>query len=318
MLSVIVPTFNRASSCVLAAQSVLAQDTRVPHEVIIVDNNSTDDTRQRIQALRRQAPQRLRYVFEGKQGLSAARNAGIATARGNIIAWLDDDALARPGWLDALAETYRTHPDAWCVGGKIVLALPEVLPRWFNHSFLLTSQLGLLDLGDATIERRYPDFVFGGNFSVRRDALDRVGPFDTRLGLAGAWRVESEEADLCWRIQQTGGAVYYCGRAIVAHVVPAARITKRYFRRRAYWAGRTWRLLHRTDIWDLRPRDLARAALRVVRGMIESWVSPRRVDRRRGFENELKLWQCAGYQYQAFLARIGHAPHRGRTPHRPG
>jgi glycosyltransferase involved in cell wall biosynthesis len=86
MFSIIVPTFNRASSCLSAVQSVLMQDASVAYEIIVVDNNSTDETRERIGALCRQAAVRVRYVFEPRQGASAARNAGIAAARGDIIA----------------------------------------------------------------------------------------------------------------------------------------------------------------------------------------------------------------------------------------
>jgi glucosyl-dolichyl phosphate glucuronosyltransferase len=306
MFSIIVPTFNRASLCVSAVQSVLVQDANVSYEVIVVDNNSTDETRERIQALCRQAPEKVRYVFERRQGASAARNAGIAAARGDIIACIDDDVVVQPGWLCALTDVYRTHPDAWCVGGRIVLALPEVLPRWFHRrSHVMTSYLGRLDLGDATIERRYPNEIFGGNFTVRREALDLVGFFDTALGPVAGRRIQSEETDLCWRIQQAGRAVYYCGAAVVAHVVPAARLTKQYFRTRAYWGGKTWLLVDRKDIFEVRLMDLVRAARRVVRNTIWSWVFPRRFDPWKAFEDELRFWQGAGYHHQALLTRLG-------------
>lgn len=321
MFSIIVPTFNRASVCSLAVESLLAQDANFPYEVIVVDNNSTDATKERIEALCKRAPERLRYVFEKKQGVSAARNTGIAAARGDIIAFVDDDVIAHPGWLIALAETYRTHPDAWCVGGKIVLKLPEALPAWFDHrSRILTSHLGRLDLGDATIERRYPNEVFGGNFSVRRDVLDRVGCFDTTLGPAGRWRIESEETDLCWRVQQAGGPVYYCGRAVVAHVVPDARMTKRYFRERAWWGGRTWALLRRKQVVEANSEQLVRLAMRVIRNLIKSWLSPSTVDRLAIFEDELRFWHCLGYLSQAFLMRFSlrrRARDRARESHQP-
>jgi glucosyl-dolichyl phosphate glucuronosyltransferase len=299
----------------LAVQSVLAQHTDGPYEVIVVDNNSTDGTRERIQQVCRQSPKELRYLFERRQGASAARNTGIAAARGNIVAFIDDDVVVQRGWLSALAEAYRAHPDAWCVGGKIVLAFPEVLPRWFDRrSELLSSHLGRLDLGDATIERPYPDDVFGGNFSVRRDILDRVGLFDIALGPVGTWRIEAEESDLCWRIQKSGGAVYYCGAAVVAHAVPNERLTKKYFRSRAYWGGKTWALVERKDIFGLYSGDLPRAAARIVRNMLRSSISPRRADRCADFEDELRFWRSLGYRHQALLARLGRSSQdRGRA-----
>jgi glucosyl-dolichyl phosphate glucuronosyltransferase len=306
VFSIIVPTFNRSAVSSLAVKSLLAQEANFAYEVIVVDNNSTDDTRERIQRLCEHAPEKLRYLFEKKQGVSVARNAGITAARGDIIAFIDDDAIAQPGWLNALAETYHMHPDAWCVGGKIILELPEELPLWFGcGSEILMSHLGRLDLGDATVERRYPNDVFGGNFSVRRDVLGRVGLFDITLGPVDRYRIESEETELCWRIQQAGGAVYYCGRAIVTHLVPAARMTKRYFRSRARWSGRTWALLDRKDVLHVRPGDLLRAALRIARNWIRSWISPGWVDRCKVFEEELAFWRCLGYLQQAALTRFG-------------
>jgi glycosyltransferase involved in cell wall biosynthesis len=289
----------------LAVKSLLAQEANVAYEVIVVDNNSTDDTRERIQRLCEQAPEKLRYLFEKTQGASVARNAAIMAARGDIIAFIDDDALAQPGWLNALAETYDMYPDAWSVGGKIVLALPEELPPWFDRGSFLMSHLGRFDRGDATVEFRYPDGPFGGNFSVRRDVLDRVGIFDTTLGPAGRLRIESEETELCWRIQQAGGAIYYSGRAIVTHLVPAERLTKRYFRSRAYWGGRTWAIVDRKEILHVSPRDLLPAALRVAKNYIVSRISPSRLDRCETFEVELRFWQCLGYLQQTALTRFG-------------
>ena len=305
LFSVIVPTFNRAAGLTLAVKSLLAQDSKLPYEVLVVDNNSTDDTRERIQRLREHAPGKLRYLFEEKPGVSLARNTGIRAARGDILAFMDDDAIAQPGWLNALAEAYQMRPDAWCVGGKIVLDLPEDLPMWFDlGSTGLLSYLGRLDLGDATIERHYPNFLYGGNLSVRRDVLDRVGLFNPALGPAGRYRIESEETELCWRIQEAGGRVYYCGRAVVTHLVPEARLTKRYFRRRAHWSGRTWALLDRKDIFHVRSRNLLQGTLPVIRNCLQSWVCAGRIDRCRVFEQELMFWRSLGYVQQAAFTRM--------------
>lgn len=305
LFSVIVPTFNQAARSTLAVQSLLAQESKQPYEVLVVDNNSTDDTQDRIQRLREHAPRTLRYLFEKHQGASLARNAGIRAARGDILAFIDDDAVAQPGWLDALAETYQMRPDAWCVGGKIVLDLPEDLPVWFDvGSPDLLSYLGRLDLGTATIERHYPNYLHGANFSVRRDALDRVGLFDPALGPAGRSRFESEEIELCWRMQEAGGRVYYCGGAVVTHSVPDARLSKRYFRRRAHWSGRTWALLDRKDIFHTRARHLLRQTLRLTRNCLQSWVGAGWIDRYRGFEQELMFWRSLGYVQQAALQEL--------------
>jgi glucosyl-dolichyl phosphate glucuronosyltransferase len=306
MHSVVVPVFNRAASSMTTVRSVLAQETTFPYEVIVVDSGSTDDTGAQMQSLAASVPGRMRYVRKAEEGVSAARNAGIAAARGEIIAVVDDDVRPHAGWLQALVETYRVHPDAWCVGGRILVELPETRPSWFSlRSKVLTTYLSALDLGDATVRLAFPGDVWAANFSVRREALTRVGLFDTALGPAGARRTVGEESELCWRIQRAGGAVYYCGQAVVTHVIPGARMTKRSFRGRAYWQGRTIALLHAKYSLEAPEHHLVHTAAVLAKSWAKSLVRPRAVDRDTLFEDELALRFCVGYYHQAMLVRAG-------------
>ena len=100
MYSVVVPTLNRADSLRSAIESLLSQDTSLPYEIIVVDNDSSDRTRDVVESFMKKAHGRLRYVFEGVPGLSVARNAGIAAANGEVVAFIDDDAMASPDWLE--------------------------------------------------------------------------------------------------------------------------------------------------------------------------------------------------------------------------
>jgi glucosyl-dolichyl phosphate glucuronosyltransferase len=317
MFSIVIPTFNRAEASSLTVESVLSQDASVPYEVIVVDNGSTDDTRARVQRLADQTAGRVHYRFEKDLGLSRARNAGVAAARGSIIAFVDDDAIAHPGWLEALAETYRAYPDAWCVGGKIVLRLPAVLPPWFDpHSVTMMAYLSGLDLGEATLQRQYPNDVWGANFSVRRAAVTRVGPFDTALGPLGRCPMLGDETELCWRIQAAGGGVYYCGAAVVTHVIPEARLTKRSLRKRAYWTGRTWGLLDRKDLVAVRLRQLPRLAASGIKNWIESSRHAGTVQSRQAFQRELRAWFGVGFLHQRFVMTVTRHPglRRSATP----
>ena len=320
MFSVIVPTFNRAPALGHVVDSLLAQDASISYEVIVVDNNSTDDTRERTQALIEKTGGRLRYVLERQRGCSAVRNSGIAAARGSIIAFIDDDAVAHPRWLEALARTYRDYPDAWCVGGRIVLQLPPAVPRWFDPgSWNMVATLSGLDLGDATIKRDYPNDVWGANFSVRRRALEQVGLFDTRLGPIGSSPRLADETELCWRIQEAGGAVYYCGTAAVTHIVPETRLTKRYFRKRAYWVGRTWGLLDRRDVVAVHPRQFPRAAASGMANWVKSVLLAGRPQTQKAFDAELESWFAMGYICQRFVMAVTRHPGVGRSaPGRPG
>ena len=302
LFSIVIPTFNRGPALTAAVESALAQDARVPHEVLIVDNGTSRDARSRVRSLEDRAGGRVRYLVESSRGASWARNAGAAAARGSVVVFLDDDAIAHPGWLEALAETYRAYPDAWCVGGRILLQLPAPPPSWFDaQSKTIQGYLAGLDLGQATLRRWYPNDVWGANFSVRRAALARVGPFDTALGPRGRTPLLAEETEMCWRIQEAGGAVYYCGAAVVSHVISEARLTKRYLRTRAYWAGRTWGLLDRRDVVAISPRALPRIAASGIKNWIGSAAHADPAARRQAFKRELYAWFGAGFLHQRFV-----------------
>src|SRR5436305_8400951 len=123
-VSVIISTYNRCEMLPAALESILAQETAgTRYELIVVDNNSTDKTREVVESFIARGHANLRYVFEGKQGLSHARNAGIAAARAPIIAFTDDDVRAASDWVASIKRVFDEHPEVDFVGGK-------VLPRW--------------------------------------------------------------------------------------------------------------------------------------------------------------------------------------------
>lgn len=296
--SVVVPTYNRAGMLQSVVSALLEQRNCPEYEVIIVDNNSTDATATVAAALCSASRGRMKYVLEQTIGSSAARNCGIAAARGDIVAFLDDDAIPRVEWLASILNTYANYPDAWCVGGKILLRLPDERPAWFNaHSMRVTSLLGLFDRGDGVHRLAYPLDVWGGNLSVRKDVLRRIGGFDVSLGLAGRRPLYGEETELCWRIQREGGGVYYCGGAVVDHVVAPAKLTKRYLRSRAYWSGRTQTILQPTTMRQ-RLRDLRGAANCALKSWAKGKLFPSRAAAWRVFNDELSAWGWFGQVVQ--------------------
>lgn len=244
--SVVVATHNRAHALGRVLESLLAQNVAQAFEIIVVDNRSSDSTRSVVEEFVRSSSGIVRYVREERPGAAAARNTGIEAARGAIIAFVDDDEFVWPDWLAALDDVYQQHPDAWCVGGRVLLELPEVQPKWFDRtSPITTAYLSGLDMGPQTLKLRYPQALFCGNLSARREALVSVGRFRLSLGPVGTdhrrglvRNLLGEEVDLCLRIHRRGGVIYYAGRATVEHVIPSERLTKHYFRTRAYWNGR--------------------------------------------------------------------------------
>lgn len=290
------PTHNRGRSIRATIESLLAQETGSAFEIIVVDNASTDDTPSVVaEFVERHAP-RVRYAFEPVVGSSSARNAGIPTAAGRIVVFVDDDIIAMPGWLRALGDAFKAHPDAWCVGGKVELSLPAVLPPWFNgaESSIIATYLSRQDYGDETI-RLDGSGLISANLAVTRDALRRLGGFDTSLGRFGQQLMGGEDLDLVRRIRRVGGGVYYCGAAQVLHLTPASRLTKRHLRNRAYWEGRTkGRTAVRRNAVK-RPWDLGREGFMMTKEWLMLWPSLAFGDVRRSFELELSALKRLGY-----------------------
>ena len=151
----------------------------------MVDNNSKDDTRERVERFAAEHPElNLRYVFEQKQGLSHARNAGIMASTGDIVAFIDDDERIVPQFIEAYITLFDNYPSAMAAGGKIVAEYPTGRPRWMSHYTELPIA-NPMDFGEEVMlfpRRRIPG---GGNMAMRRRVFDIIGMFDTSLGRTG-------------------------------------------------------------------------------------------------------------------------------------
>jgi len=199
-VSVVVPTRNRAGYLDVALASLRDQTGAPPHELLVVDDGSTDDTvavaaRHGVRAIAARAP----------GGLNAGRNTGIAATRAELIAFVDDDVWAPPGWLAALVAGAARHPEADALGGPIEARLVGPAPRFCGRE---QPPITSLDLGPAD---RDAEFVWGANMAVRRAAIDRIGPFDESL------RGNGDEEDWLLRLRAAGGRVGYVADAGLEH-----------------------------------------------------------------------------------------------------
>jgi glycosyltransferase involved in cell wall biosynthesis len=235
--SVVVCTHNRDEVLGYSLQGLANQELPSPeYEIIVVDNRSTDKTKQVVREIKRKFNNvRIRYIYESELGISVSRNAGIKTALGDIIAFIDDDAVASPQWLLEFNKVYEQQ-GADVVGGKVELQYLGKRPAWLKDA--LEGWLSKLDKGDEIREICYPDYLVGTNISFRRDWFDRVGGFDVQLGRKGEKLSSGEECDLHWRMESRGAKVYYAPYAEVRHLVNAERLSKRWFRKRLYHGGR--------------------------------------------------------------------------------
>lgn len=234
--SIIVCTYNRAESLRDTLHALQAQEAPgIDWEVVVVDNNSKDQTRAVVEEVRRCWP-RLRYEFEGAQGLSHARNHGVACSNGLVILFTDDDVLPEPDWL----RITLAGMDAYCAdacGGYIAPIWQSPPPPWLTERFygFLAVRTERSDDYPITVDGPMP---FGANMAFRKGVFERVGLFDTSRGRKGAVLASGEDGEMFDRIVAAQLKVVFLGSSRVHHKVESFRLTKRYFRR---WRQQTSR-----------------------------------------------------------------------------
>jgi glycosyltransferase involved in cell wall biosynthesis len=292
VVSVIVSTYNRADMLGDALASVLAQQPgSAPFEVVVVDNNSSDATA----AIVREAAirdSRVRALFEPCQGLSHARNAGIAAARGRILTFTDDDVRAEPDWIDAIVRAFDESPDAAFVGGKVLPDWPCVPPAWLTRAHW--APLALADYGEGRLDvsSDHAICLVGANLSVRRDVFDCVGAF-----AAGLQRVKDgigscEDHEFQLRCLRAGKRGVYDPRIVIHADVQPNRLTQEYHRRWHTGHGHFHAVMHDEGlersrlgtVWGV-PAHLYRQAA----GDLVGWAAARiRRQPERAFAHELR------------------------------
>lgn len=235
--SVIVCTYNRSGLLRMTLDALAAQQvsTDISWEVIVVDNNSRDDTRDVVDNARLAFP-RLRYEFQGQQGLSHARNLGIERARGVYLLFTDDDVCPEPDWLETIVLAMQEE-DCDACGGYIAPIWERSPPPWLTERFY-----GFLAL-KTDKDKQYDvhalaEAPFGANMAFRRDVFDRIGNFDTKRGRIGNVLASGEEWDLFDRMLAKGMRIIFVPEARVHHRVEAYRTYRRYFIRWRFQASR--------------------------------------------------------------------------------
>jgi len=249
-ISVVIATWNRGERLAATLRSLAAQSLPAGRwEAVVVDNNSTDDTAAVFArfAAGDGAGLDIRMVSEKRQGLSWARNRGIAEARGAVIVMIDDDEVACGGFLEAYAHFFTAHPSALAAGGAMVAHWEEgKRPRWMSR-YTEALVASTIDLGGRM--RRFPAgrYPIGGNMAFRREVFERVGTFDTALGRTGALLLGGEEKELLGRVARVGGEIWWVPGASVDHLIPPSRTTDAYLRRQSRMVGVTARIVARAS-----------------------------------------------------------------------
>jgi glucosyl-dolichyl phosphate glucuronosyltransferase len=325
--SIVIATYQRADLLKDTLESLAQLRTGATWEVIVVDNNSRDHTPDVVAAAAVSFPVRLRYLVEREQGRSAALNCGFRAAEGAIIVTTDDDVRVGPDWLDHI-EFGLASKQCDYVGGRVVPIWESQPPRWIPQTNgRMWAVIALLDYGPEPIRfgKRVP---LGVNMAIRREAIERIGGFDTRIGRKAGTLLGQEVREWCMRATAAGLVGYYIPAMVVQHLIPRDRLNKEYFRRWFYWRGISRAMMYAQTGRDMEapeqsqldfsrvahiagvPRYLFRSAVTAVRDMLTATL---RRDHVNAFERELWLWMFAGIVKQRWHDRQHPAPRAQRS-----
>jgi glucosyl-dolichyl phosphate glucuronosyltransferase len=315
--SVVIPTHNRAHELRDTLTSLAAISTQSPWETIVVANNCTDDTADVVRQLAATFPAPLRLVHEAVPGRSAALNAGIGLASGEIILTLDDDMRVEADFLDR-AGTALDELQCDYVGGRVYPIWRGTRPAWVpDRRSRCWAVVALADEGNEPFELtdRMP---LGASMAFRRYCFDVAGLWDTRIGRKAGTLLGQEVREWCIRARKHGLRGFWTPTIMVRHVIHSDRLNKRYFRRWFYWRGVSRAILFQQHGLDMEnpqgttldfanvprvagtPRYLFRTIVRTVVAVVRAVL---RRDRVEAFEQELQLWMYAGIIRQRWRDR---------------
>jgi glucosyl-dolichyl phosphate glucuronosyltransferase len=237
--TVLICTYNRADR--LREMLMSLRDTRSIRswDVVVVDNNSSDHTREVVESLATAYPVPLFYVFEARQGKSHALNTGVDHSCGEVLVFTDDDVLVGPEWVDASCDILDADDGMDYSGGPVRPIWGATPPAWLDQSRGdLWGTLAILDYGiEGFVFEERKRVPLGANMAVRRRLIERIGGFHPELGRRGRSLLGQEQAEFFARARNSGARGGYVPKMEVRHHVPEARLTKQYFRRWWYWKG---------------------------------------------------------------------------------
>jgi glycosyltransferase involved in cell wall biosynthesis len=275
--------------------------------VIVVDNNSVDDTRTVVTSRTDVFPVPLRYLFEPRQGKSNALNSGLAATDAELILFTDDDVRVSEGWVEACCRPMLEDATIDYTGGPVLPIWERPCPAWLDQTRQdLWGTLAILDYGPQPFvfeeRRRVP---LGANMAVRRSLIDRIGGFDPELGRRGDSLLGQEQAEFFCRSREVGARGVYVPAMALQHHVPAKRLTRDYFRRWWFWKGVSKsRLEQRHPLTELGvdlscvptvfgvPRFMVGTAIRDFAGWLHAALTVNTIERMR---RAMMLCYFAGY-----------------------
>jgi L-malate glycosyltransferase len=233
MLTVLMATYNGARTLPEVLNAYCKLDSPDGGwNLVIVDNGSTDSTKEIIASFRSRLP--LTYVFEPTLGKNVALNTGFLSVTGDLVVMTDDDALPRPDWLVQMRLAADSQPSFSIFGGAIV-------PHWEipPEDWILKPPQYILSITDPSWEEgpTVATSIYGPNMAVRSDVIKAGYRFDTALGPAGPRHGMGDETNFLQKLEKAGLRAWHCKRAVVAHMIRTDQMKKKWMLRRAIRYG---------------------------------------------------------------------------------
>jgi len=307
-LDVVVPTYNRSSLLRKTIASLLAAP--VPEglavTIIVVNNNSQDDTYEVVLDLQAKAHLPIQYVLQTLQGLSHARNAGISAGKSELVGVIDDDEEVDEHWYKVVAREFADTTTQF-IGGPYLPNCEVPMPAWLPPAF--NGVIGIVEakrrqlFGDS-----FPGNLQGGNAVFRRTVFEQVGLYDVHLGRSGKGLLSEEDAELYRRLLAAGIRGFHAPDLVIYHYIPASRLTRSYYRRWCFWRGVSQGIADKKRREDVRylfgvPR------YRIMRGLEGMFDIPHNLSSTSGsgktFARELFLWDLLGFVHGKYFVSIG-------------
>jgi glycosyltransferase involved in cell wall biosynthesis len=232
-LTAVICTYNRYDVLGDAIASLEAQSIDPDALEILIVDNSADAQSQAAYWNQNVVPSNARLIIDPVPGLSRARNTALRQAKGDIVAYIDDDAIALPGWTEALVDTFARHKTAGLVGGPVEPIWPGAQPEWLHK--LHRGYFTIVDLGDETRALAKGEWLAGTNIAFRKSALEKTGGFNEGLGRIRKSLMSNEELVVSARIAELGYQSWYTPKARVMHRVHDDRVSQHWLRRRVSW-----------------------------------------------------------------------------------
>lgn len=306
-LDVVVPTYNRSQLLRRTLSSLLKAPIPAGLEVtiLVIDNNSKDDTEEVVREVQAGTERRIVYVRETNQGLSHARNAGVKAGTGDLIGCIDDDEEIDDQWYTVIAREFADEATQF-IGGPYLPNCPVPMPRWLPPGY--NGVIGVIEPKPRTrFAPPFPGNLQGGNAVLRRTVFDRIGLYSVKLGRSGKGLLSEEDAELYRRILKADLYGVHVPDLIIYHFIPPERLTRNYHRRWCYWRAVS------QGIADEDLKEPVAYAFGVPRYRIGKALSglitwPRQLFSRggagRAFAGELAVWDLLGFVYGKHFARL--------------